>query len=244
VRRISSTEVFRGVPRAPRWSRPRHALVHRIGPTRRTSPGRVRQALLICLKPAIRGSSPPSIVNDAPRTIGRSGFLKADDGGKHTEDEQENSHGNLQSRSGLSRQNSKISGSQTQIAIQLFYSRIRDGPPHQQQDRASNKKKFQKSQKVFISNLPLTFAIVRLPSSKISFRKATRVLGPGEFRQGLFFALAYVYFEGESGRRIGSQAAHAQRGQADRALAMSSTKGRDVKRLINGASAGDYRNRL
>jgi hypothetical protein len=79
------------------------------------------------LKPAIRGSSPlPPIVNDAPRTIGRSGFLKADDGGKHTKDEQENPHGNLQSRSGLSRQNSKISGSQTQIAIQVFYSRIRD----------------------------------------------------------------------------------------------------------------------
>jgi len=71
---------------------------------------------------------PPPIVNDAPRTIGRSGFLKADDGGKHTKDEQENPHGNLQSRSGLSRQNSKISGSQTQIAIQVFYSRIRDGP--------------------------------------------------------------------------------------------------------------------
>ena len=69
---------------------------------------------------------PPPIVNDAPRTIGRSGFLKADDGRKHTKDEQENPHDNLQSRSGLSRQNSKISGSQTQIAIQVFYSRIRD----------------------------------------------------------------------------------------------------------------------
>jgi hypothetical protein len=55
-------------------------------------------------------------------------FLKADDGGKHTKDEQENPHGNLQSRSGLSRQDSKTSGSQTQIAIQVFYSRIRDGP--------------------------------------------------------------------------------------------------------------------
>jgi|SRR5690348_8607398 hypothetical protein len=44
----------------------------------------------------------PPIVNDAPRTIGRSGLLKADDGGKHTKDEQENPHGNLQSRSGLS----------------------------------------------------------------------------------------------------------------------------------------------
>jgi hypothetical protein len=54
-------------------------------------------------------------------------FLKADDGGKHTKDEQENPHGNLQSRSGLSRQDSKTSGSQTQIAIQVFYSRIRDG---------------------------------------------------------------------------------------------------------------------
>jgi hypothetical protein len=71
---------------------------------------------------------PPPIVNDAPRTIGRSGFLEADDGRKHTNDEQENPHGNLQSQGGLSRQNSKISGSQTQIAIQLFYSRIRDGP--------------------------------------------------------------------------------------------------------------------
>jgi hypothetical protein len=108
LRRISSTEVFRVVPRAPRWSGPRHALVHRIGPTRRTSPGRGRQALLICLKPAIRGSSSPSIVNDAPRTIGRSGFLEADDGRKHTKDEQEKPHGNLQSRSGLSRQNPKI----------------------------------------------------------------------------------------------------------------------------------------
>jgi hypothetical protein len=58
--------------------------------------------------------------------LGRSGFLKADDGGKHTKDEQENPHGNLQLRSGLSRQNSKISGSQAQIAIQVFYSRIRD----------------------------------------------------------------------------------------------------------------------
>jgi hypothetical protein len=84
------------------------------------------------LKPAIRGSSSPSIVNDAPRTIGRSGFLEADDGRKHTKDEQENPHGNLQSRSGLSRQNSKISGPQTQIAIQVFYSRIRDGPPRRQ----------------------------------------------------------------------------------------------------------------
>jgi hypothetical protein len=72
---------------------------------------------------------PPSIVNDAPRTIGRSGFVKAEDGRKHTKDEQENPHGNLQSRSGLSRQSCKISGSQTQIAIQVFYSRIRDGPP-------------------------------------------------------------------------------------------------------------------
>jgi hypothetical protein len=56
--------------------------------------------------------------------LGRSGFLKADDGRKHAKDEQENPHGNLQSRSGLSRQNSKISGSQTQIAIQVFYSRF------------------------------------------------------------------------------------------------------------------------
>jgi hypothetical protein len=35
------------------------------------------------------------MVNDAPRTIGPSGFLKADDGRKHTKDEQENPHGNL-----------------------------------------------------------------------------------------------------------------------------------------------------
>jgi hypothetical protein len=57
-----------------------------------------------------------SIVIGAPRTIGRSGFLKADDGRKQTKDEQENPHGNLspgQDGSGLSRQNSKISGSQT-----------------------------------------------------------------------------------------------------------------------------------
>jgi hypothetical protein len=46
LRRISSTDVFRVVPHAPRWSGPRHALVHRIGLTRRTSPGRGRQALL------------------------------------------------------------------------------------------------------------------------------------------------------------------------------------------------------
>jgi hypothetical protein len=124
--RISSTEVFRVVPHAPRWSRPRHALVHRIGLTRRTSPGRGRQALLICLKPAIRGSSPlPPIVNDAPRTIGRSGFLKADDGGKHTKDEQENPHCKLQNKY-----------SQTQIAIQVFYSRIVPPPV----ERASRKK--------------------------------------------------------------------------------------------------------
>jgi len=132
LRRISSTEVFRVVPRAPRWSRPRHALVHRIGPTRRTSPGRGRQALLICLKPAIRGSSPlPPIVNDAPRTIGRSGFLKADDGRKHTKDEQENPHGNLQSRSGLSRQNPKIkwfSNSDSDPGILFPHSR-RAGAP-------------------------------------------------------------------------------------------------------------------
>jgi hypothetical protein len=122
-RRISSTEVFRVVPHAARWSGPRHALVHRIGLTRRTSPGRGRQALLICMKPAIRGSSSlPPIVNDAPRTIGRSGFLKADDGGKHTKDEQENPHGNLQSRNGLSRQNVL----KLQMAIQVVYSRLRD----------------------------------------------------------------------------------------------------------------------
>jgi hypothetical protein len=36
---------------------------------------------------------PPSIVNDAPRTIGRSGFLKADDGRKHTKDEREKYQG-------------------------------------------------------------------------------------------------------------------------------------------------------
>jgi len=125
LRRISSTEAFRVVSHAPRWSGPRHALVHRIGPTRRTSPGRGRQALLICLKPAIRGSSPlPPIVNHAPPTIGRSGFLKADDGRKHTKDEQENPHGNLQSRSGLSRQNVL----KLQIAIQVVYSRLRDDP--------------------------------------------------------------------------------------------------------------------
>jgi hypothetical protein len=35
------------------------------------------------------------IVIGAPRTIGRSGFLKADDGRKHTKDEPENPHGNL-----------------------------------------------------------------------------------------------------------------------------------------------------
>jgi hypothetical protein len=62
-----------------------------------------------------------SIVIGAPRTIGRGGFLKADDGRKHTKDEQENPHGNL-SRSGLSLQNVL----KLQIAIQVFYSRIRD----------------------------------------------------------------------------------------------------------------------
>jgi hypothetical protein len=39
--------------------------------------------------------------------LGRSGFLKTDDGRKHTKDEQENPHGNLspgQDGSGLSRQ--------------------------------------------------------------------------------------------------------------------------------------------
>jgi hypothetical protein len=48
--------------------------------------------------------------------IGRGGFLKADDGRKHTKDEQENPHGKLssgQAGSALSRQNSKISGSQS-----------------------------------------------------------------------------------------------------------------------------------
>jgi hypothetical protein len=45
-----------------------------------------------------------------PRIIlGRGGFFKADDGRKHTKDEQENPHGKLQ-----------ISGSQTQMAIQVF----------------------------------------------------------------------------------------------------------------------------
>jgi hypothetical protein len=48
-RRILSTGVFRVVPHAARWSGgPRHALVLWIGPTRRASPGRGRQALLIC----------------------------------------------------------------------------------------------------------------------------------------------------------------------------------------------------
>jgi hypothetical protein len=76
------------------------------------------------LKPAIRGSSPlPPIVNDAPRTIGRCWFVKADNGRKHTKGEEENPHGDL-SRSGLSRQNVL----KLQIAIQVFYSRIRDGP--------------------------------------------------------------------------------------------------------------------
>jgi hypothetical protein len=47
--------------------------------------------------------------------LGRSGFLKADNGRKHAKDEQKNPHGNLspgQDGSGLSRQNSKISGPQ------------------------------------------------------------------------------------------------------------------------------------
>jgi hypothetical protein len=47
-KRISSTEVFRMAPHVPSRSGPRHALVHGIGLTRRTSPGRGRQALLIC----------------------------------------------------------------------------------------------------------------------------------------------------------------------------------------------------
>jgi len=134
---------------------------------------------------------PPPIVNDAPRTIGRSGFLKADDGRKHTKDEQENPHDNLQSRSGLSRQNSKISGSQTQIAIQAFYSRAFATGRRAALRAASNKKKFQKSQKVFIFNLPLTFAIVRL-SIFISFRKTAHVLGPGEFVRASFCAQRVV----------------------------------------------------
>jgi hypothetical protein len=46
------------------------------------------------------------------------------DGRKHTKDEQENPHGNLQSRSGLSRQNVL----KLQIAIQVVYSRLRDDP--------------------------------------------------------------------------------------------------------------------
>src|SRR4029077_3761141 len=132
---------------------------------------------------------PPPIVNDAPRTLGRSGFLKADDGRKHTKDEQENLHGNLQSRSGLSRQNSKISGSQTQIAIQAFYSRAFATGRRAALRAASNKKKFQKSQKVFIFNLPRTFAIVRL-SIFFPFRKTAHVLGPGEIRQGLSLCAA------------------------------------------------------
>jgi hypothetical protein len=53
--------------------------------------------------------------------IGRCGFVKADGGRKHTKGEEENPHGNL-SRSGLSRQNVL----KLQIAIQVFYSRIRD----------------------------------------------------------------------------------------------------------------------
>jgi hypothetical protein len=72
--------------------------------------------LLVCRKPAICGAVCPKIVIGAPRTIGRDGFLKADDGRKHAKDEHENPHGNLspgQNGSGLSRQNSKICGSQT-----------------------------------------------------------------------------------------------------------------------------------
>jgi hypothetical protein len=130
--RESSTGVFtyaasrliRVAPHAARWSGPRHALVMWIWPTRRTSPGRGRQALLICRKPAIRGSAPTSIVIGAPLAIGRCGFVKADDGRKHTKGEEENPHGNL-SRSGLSRRNVL----KPQIAIHVFYSRIRDEPP-------------------------------------------------------------------------------------------------------------------
>jgi hypothetical protein len=59
------------------------------------------------LKDALRNPLRP-IVRGAPITT--------DDGRKHTKDEPENPHGNL-SRSGLSRQNSKISGSQTQINL-------------------------------------------------------------------------------------------------------------------------------
>ena len=81
-RRISSTEVFR-VAHQPRSRSP--SIVDML---------KTRNSWLL----------PPSIVNDAPRTIGRSGFVKAEDGRKHTKDEQENPHGNLQSRSGLSRQ--------------------------------------------------------------------------------------------------------------------------------------------
>ena len=53
--------------------------------------------------------------------IGHCGFVKAGDGRKRTKGEEENPHGNL-SQSGLSRRNVL----KPQIAIQVFYSRIRD----------------------------------------------------------------------------------------------------------------------
>jgi hypothetical protein len=72
----------------------------------------------------------------------------------------------------LSRQNSKISGSQTQIAIQVFYSRIRDGPPRPV-GSGEHQEKISEVAKSIHFNLPLTFAIVTL-SIFISFRKTAQ----------------------------------------------------------------------
>jgi hypothetical protein len=54
--------------------------------------------------------------------LGRSGFFKADDGRKHTKDEQKNPHRNLSPAQDGSGVVLKL-----QIAIQVVYSRIRDG---------------------------------------------------------------------------------------------------------------------
>jgi hypothetical protein len=129
----------------------------------------------------------PPIVFDAPRTIGRSGFLKADDGGKHTKDEQENPHCKLQNKY-----------SQTQIAIQVFYSRISDGPPRQPRPgQRASRKKFGNHKKTGARSETYSFLIGHghlLSSGCLSslVRKTARVLGPGEFVRASFCARRVV----------------------------------------------------
>jgi hypothetical protein len=128
----------------------------------------------------------PPIVFDAPRTIGRSGFLKADDGGKHTKDEQENPHCKLQNKY-----------SQTQIAIQVFYSRISDGPPRQPRPgQRASRKKFGNHKKTGARSETYSFLIGHghllssgcLSSSRLE-KRHTR-LRPWRIRQGLFLCAA------------------------------------------------------